>query len=77
MRGTRITPDIAKQIAALRGKSGVKDMADQLGLKYTTVRNHIRRTLEGKDLDRFRSRAKKNKVKRGFFNEHERENWLV
>jgi IS30 family transposase len=79
----KITPDHDKEMRRLGGLGkSVNQIARQLNLKYQTVHNYmkshdIERGRELSAVRRLGPARKKQQPVAGFFNEHERENWLV
>jgi hypothetical protein len=74
----KVTPDIKQRIKTMGKQSNAREIAKVLGLSTMTVWRHLsnHKPVLQNDAVRF-SRNKKKRVAEGFFNENERENWLV
>lgn len=77
-----ITSEMAEKIKDWRKSFTAKEISVMLGLPYTTVQNHVKNRSGKRVLGKSPSITtlrKRIKVagRSGYFNEHERENWLV
>lgn len=74
----RVTPDMKQRIKTMGKQQNARQIAKVLGLSTMTVWRHLanHKPVLQNDTVRFH-RSRKNQVATGYFNEHERENWLV
>lgn len=74
----KVTPEIKQRIKTMGEQNNARQIAKVLGLSTMTVWRHLgnHKTVLQNDRVRFNQNRKKN-VPVGYFNEHERENWLV
>lgn len=73
----KVTPEIKQQIKQLSEKHHGSAIARMLGLSPMTVSRHIGNHKPVLQNDRVRFHQRKKHGRAGYFNESERENWLV
>lgn len=73
----KVTPDIKQRIITMGKQSNAREIAKVLGLSTMTVWRHLGNHKQVLQTDRVRFHQRKKNVRAGYFNESERENWLV
>jgi hypothetical protein len=74
----KVTPEIKQRIKQLSGQHRASHIAKMLGLSAMTIGRHIgksRSVLQTDDVNF--CRVRRQRVREGIFNVHERQNWLV
>lgn len=74
----KVTPDIKQRIKTMAKQNNAREIGKVLGLSTMTVWRHLsnHKPVLQNDTVRF-SRSRRKRVAEGYFNENERENWLI